>query len=82
MIKWCKCGHMKGDHNVEGCMEWIGSSNVGTRGICDCKTFRLSHERKCSSETFFEGIEVMRWSNNDNLGNFLPFRKEFNCPHQ
>jgi len=35
---------MKGDHNVEGCMEWIGSSNVGTRGICDCKTFRLSHE--------------------------------------
>ena len=44
MIKWCKCGHIKGDHNVEGCMEWIGSSNVGTRGICDCKTFRLSHE--------------------------------------
>ena len=39
-----KCGHMKGDHNVEGCMEWIGSSNVGTRGVCDCKTFRLSHE--------------------------------------
>jgi len=44
MIKWCKCKHMKGSHDLEGCTEWVGSSYYGTRGICECKNFRLSHE--------------------------------------
>ena len=37
MTKWCKCKHMKGSHDLEGCTEWVGSSYYGTRGICECK---------------------------------------------
>jgi len=48
MTKWCKCGHMKTEHKVDGCLHYISPSyfkrTYSGHRECFCKTFRLSHE--------------------------------------